>query len=352
MVARRDKTTQEQAKQRESRRDGSGGSAHRRRTITVVDEEPTPSTRENGSAEAGKKSSKEKKRQAKKKKKKDESQKSTEESSSSSSSESSSETSSSGPDEKSSTAESEDESGEPDSTGEENKKRKKGRKKKKKETASGNWEIMGKFWALEDRPAHLRRKKEVEKMSLGRLMKLKDLYEKEAEKKGIGSAIFGLDEKTRSKKFKAKKDNGVNKLHPARWERLPMAQPKKYWKKVPRKREEIFRHLHLSHYGAEGLINESTLVRLHDRQVPVELNMLHAANFTKVGKEAASQREEWADPGEVRQLQEAVLNYAVVMQVLWPFDYGPMVIMRVLIESRWGEAAGNDDKERVRLVSR
>ena len=325
----------------------SNSSAGRRRTITVVDVEPAPVSK----PAARKKSQKEKSRKAMKKKKKDETRSGSDESSSTSSSDPTTDTSSSEQEEKSSSTGSDEETSSPGSSGEESKKRKKG-KKKKKDTASGNWEIMGKFWALEDRPAHLRIKKEVEKMSLGRLMKLKDLYEKEAEKKGIGSAIFGLDEKTSSRKYKAQRDNGVSKLHPARWERLPMAQPKKYWRKVPRKREEIFRHLHLSHYGAEGLINESTLVRLHDRQVPVELNMLHAANFTKMGKEAASQREDWTDPSEVRQLQEAVLNYAVVMQVLWPFDYGPMVIMRVLIESRWGEAAGSDDKERIRLVSR
>lgn len=54
----------------------------------------------------------------------------------------------------------------------------------------------------------------------------------------------------------------------------------------------------------------------------------------------------------MRQLQEAVCNYMTVQHLLWPFDHGPHVILRVLIECRWGEAAGNDMKERVNLVSR
>ena len=245
------------------------------------------------------------------------------------------------------------ESGSGTGSGEESGSKRRKRKKKEKEQGSaGNWEIMSKVWPMETRPAHLRVKKVVEKTSLSRLIKLKELYEKEAEKKGVGAAIFGLDEKISTVSYKAKKDNGKDKLHPARWERLPLSEPRKYWRKVPKKREEIFRHLNLSHYGAEGLINEATLVRLHDRQVPVELNMLHAANFTRSSKGAGEQKEEWTDPAEVRQLQEAVLNYTVVMQVLWPFDYGPLVITRVLVESRWGEAAGDNDKERVRLVTR
>ena len=98
-------------------------------------------------------------------------------------------------------------------------------------------------------------------------------------------------------------------------------------------------------------MNEATLVRLHDRQVPVELYMLHGANFTKL-KVSQEDKSDWAEPGEVRQLQVAVLNYATVMQILWPFDYGPLVIMRVLIESRWGEAGGGSEKSRIQLVSR
>ena len=79
--------------------------------------------------------------------------------------------------------------------------------------------------------------------------------------------------------------------------------------------------------------------------------MLHGANFTKTKKQSED-KIDWAEPSEVRQLQEATLNYATVMQILWPFDYGPLVIMRVLIECRWGEAAGADEKLRVQLVSR
>jgi hypothetical protein len=83
-------------------------------------------------------------------------------------------------------------------------------------------------------------------------------------------------------------------------------------------------------------------------QVPIELKMLLRANFHKDGGKSS----DMAEPAEVRHIQEAVCNYLTVSQVLWPFDYGPLVILRVLVESRWGEAAGADMRERVGLVSR
>ena len=225
------------------------------------------------------------------------------------------------------------------------------KKRKKRKKAGTIWARLKDIWAMEARPEHMRHRRGIANMSLGEIIKYKEHFEKEAEKRGVGEAIFGRDQRLRSKQFPAQKDDGSSRLHPARWERLPMVEPKKYWKKVPKKREDIFRHLYLAHYGAEGLVNEATLVRLHDRQVPVELYMLHGANFTKL-KVSQEDKSDWAEPGEVRQLQVAVLNYATVMQILWPFDYGPLVIMRVLIESRWGEAGGGSEKSRIQLVSR
>jgi len=76
--------------------------------------------------------------------------------------------------------------------------------------------------------------------------------------------------------------------------------------------------------------------------------MLLRANFHKDSGKAA----DMAEPAEVRHIQEAVCNYLTASQVLWPFDYGPLVILRILVESRWGEAAGADTRERISLVSR
>ena len=161
--------------------------------------------------------------------------------------------------------------------------------------------------------------------------------------------MFGKDKKLKAVVFKKEKDNGTTKLHAARFElRMPLSLPKKYWHKLPAKRD-VFRHFPLAHLGMEGQVAETTVVRMHDRRVPITLDMLYKGN---AGKEMKAEKGDWLEPTEVRHLQEAVLNYTVLLNAIWPLDYAGFVISRVLTESGWGLAAGNNEKARVGLVRR
>jgi len=142
-----------------------------------------------------------------------------------------------------------------------------GRSGKKRKKAGATWALLNDIWPLEERPRKLQDRRYVSKLSWPTLMALQDRYEKEAEKKGVGSAIYGKDRKLKKIRFKARADDGYARLHRARWLRLPMAAPDKYWRKVPRAHEQRFRHLQLAHYGAESQINERVILSLHDRQV-------------------------------------------------------------------------------------
>ena len=51
------------------------------------------------------------------------------------------------------------------------------------------------MWPRDQRPKHLQSKEIVNSLSLGKLLQYKEHYEKEAEKKGLGSAVFGRDTK-------------------------------------------------------------------------------------------------------------------------------------------------------------
>ncbi len=64
-----------------------------------------------------------------------------------------------------------------------------------------NWDLINEMWPLEARPKHLQKRKIVEKMELGQLMKFKEHYEKEAEKKGLGEAACGSDMKAKKVKY-------------------------------------------------------------------------------------------------------------------------------------------------------
>jgi len=141
------------------------------------------------------------------------------------------------------------------------------REGKKKKAKQGKWGILNDIWPLERRPRKLQDRRYVEQLSWRTLSALQDRYEKEAERKGVGAAIFGKDQKLRKTTFKKKADDGVARLHPARFLRLPLAAPSRYWKKVPKCHDQRFRHVQLGHYGAESQINEKVILAMHDRQV-------------------------------------------------------------------------------------
>jgi hypothetical protein len=146
----------------------------------------------------------------------------------------------------------------------------KGSKAGKRRSKQGKWGMLNDIWPLEMRPRKLQDRSYVEQQSWRTLNALQDRYEKEAERKGVGAAIFGKDRKLRKVTFKRESDDGFAKLHRARFLRLPLAAPEKYWKRVPKCHEQRFRHVQLSHYGAESQINEKVILAMHDRQVRIQ----------------------------------------------------------------------------------
>jgi hypothetical protein len=57
---------------------------------------------------------------------------------------------------------------------------------------------------------------QVNNMSITKCMKIKDMLEKEKSKHGMGDAAFGMDQRVRSTKYPAMRDDGRKRLHPAR----------------------------------------------------------------------------------------------------------------------------------------
>ena len=141
------------------------------------------------------------------------------------------------------------------------------KKATRKKGKQGKWGMLNDIWPIEMRPRKLQDREYVEQQSWRTLNALQDRYEKEAERKGVGAAIFGKDRKLKKTTFKKKKDDGFKKLHPARFLRLPLAAPEKYWRRVPKCHDQRFRHIQLTHYGAESQINEKVILAMHDRQV-------------------------------------------------------------------------------------
>jgi len=208
---------------------------------------------------------------------------------------------------------------------------KKAAKKKKKRKA--HLKAVELFWPKQERPKKLRKSKVVAGMSLSKLATVKELVEKERERRGMTSE-FGVDRKPKKKKFKEAEDDCATILHPARFLPLPIVEPKEYWSQVPRTREVIFRHLPLQHFGIEG-VPEKTVVILHNRKMAVDLDSMTTGKIT-----------------DLKQAQVAVQNYAMLQRYLHPMDLSGQVIQLVLTEAGWGEGLGGDDRQRVAAVKR
>lgn len=205
--------------------------------------------------------------------------------------------------------------------------------KKKLNKKALDMDLLEVLWPREDRPDILQDKKKLKGLSMTKLMKMKELYEKEQTKKGLGTAVHGKDKLPSSTKFAAAKDNCTTKLHPARFLCMPLVEPKEYWNLVPTGRSAIYRHLPLQHLGVDD-VPEATVVKLHDRKVPVELDALAR------------------DVKDVKQAQLAVHAYVIVMRVLHPIDMGPAVLQLVLAQASYGEGLGDNAKNKLLLIKR
>ena len=106
------------------------------------------------------------------------------------------------------------------------------------------------YIAKKDRPENLKSDKKINKLSLDEAIEICKLSTKRAKLDNTGVDTDDAPEKKTFKKFT---DDGVNKLHPARFERQPLAPPSKWWSEVPVKRSNIIKKIPLRHLGNYAL---------------------------------------------------------------------------------------------------
>jgi hypothetical protein len=118
-------------------------------------------------------------------------------------------------------------------------------------------------------------------MAMDTVLALKRCWDEKRKKEEKGDDTFKKDPDLPTKRFEAGPDNCRDILHPARWEREPVLEPKAYWFKVPIRHSNCYRRLALEHLGAANLISEHTIVRAHDRSAAMEIRMFFSGNYTK-----------------------------------------------------------------------
>jgi len=194
----------------------------------------------------------------------------------------------------------------------------------------------------------------VGRVSLQASLELKKHHEEQQAKQGRGDAVFGKDGKIPTKNFPAAEDDCSDILHDARWERMPIAEIKEYWKKVPTKRTHIYRRLPLEHHGAAGAISECVIVRAHDRTLPLKLSMFNKANNTKKTLGSSDTKEAgegWENPRAVLDIQDALSNMTAVFFCLWHMDPTPSILQRLLTYYNFGAAEDRSEKEQCALIA-
>jgi hypothetical protein len=102
------------------------------------------------------------------------------------------------------------------------------------------------YIAKKDRPENLKSDKKINKLSLDEAIEICKLSAKRAK---LENTSVDSDDAPEKKTFKKFTDDGISKLHPARFERQPLAPPSKWWSEVPVKRSSIIKKIPLRHLG-------------------------------------------------------------------------------------------------------
>ncbi len=142
-------------------------------------------------------------------------------------------------------------------------------------------DLIRSIWPADERPEELQNDTVINAMTMDTVLALKRCWDDKKKKEEKNEDTFKKDADPPTRRLEAGPDNCADQLHPARWERAPITEPKAYWFRVPIRRAHCYRRLALDHLGATNLISEHTIVRAHDRSAAMELKMFFSGNYTK-----------------------------------------------------------------------
>ena len=206
------------------------------------------------------------------------------------------------------------------------------------------WTLWESIWPLADRPAgklHNRAWVNSQRYEVLHMMR-KDFKEAKKEEEGQSDTKYRADTLPPMRTFKAGKDDRMTIFHPASYLRRPVAAEKVMWKDVPHKLDHVYRGIDLSIYGAESQVAERTVAICHDRTKPLELKMFHRFNATVAYQPMVEERRksqdnrvstitdfDWQNLNSMTHVQDAILNFAIVTQNLWPWDHTGLSILKL-----------------------
>ena len=200
--------------------------------------------------------------------------------------------------------------------------------------------LMDNIWPKHLRPAGpLQDDNMVNQMSIKNLTALHDSYmsRKAAEEKSGNKEIIKDGNLPVTPYKDPMDDNSCTMLHPARFQRAPLASPRTWYHMMPTERTPvIIGAIPLEVTGTANLIPEATIKTMHNRAKKLTLEMFHTGTFDP--KKVVDS----ADSYEAIYFQmECLGRYASVNQQMYPLDTSPATIFNVLQKYRWAVAATN-----------
>jgi hypothetical protein len=102
------------------------------------------------------------------------------------------------------------------------------------------------YIAEKDRPHNLKSDKKLNELNLEEAIQICKLSAKRAK---MDTTSMDADDKPEKKTCQKFKDDGLSKLHPARFERQPLAPPTQWWSQVPTRRTSVIKKIPLRHLG-------------------------------------------------------------------------------------------------------
>ena len=182
------------------------------------------------------------------------------------------------------------------------------------------WKWLEQVWPKDSRPSLLLDRAAVSKMTIQDINLMHGMYVTQLRAESSKLSLLKKDELPPKIKYGEGKDDGQERLHPARWLRLPFVHPKKYYEQVPIKHEHKYKNLALEFGGCNSNIADRTIHLLHDRRNVVEIKHFMSENSSVASrpmKEIRRKEDEelvtlsdynWAVPQSVRQVR-ALINY-------------------------------------------
>ena len=191
-------------------------------------------------------------------------------------------------------------------------------------------------------------KEAIDSMSVEAVNSIKDreLKTKKVEKDDLpGVRVARQSITLKTTKVKAGPDNSSDILnYSARFLRPPTSDPSVWWSKVPTSWDPKLPEFGQAWLGTSCQIPKKTFLLAADRGVALQAKHYSEKNyhvdkksskamarFGEGGMEVEGFRQEYFDPTNIHEMIMAIQNLAAVYFQLWPWDYTPLVMMRVAL---------------------